>query len=193
MPIYHYLTGKRNVVRTEYLCAWREPDGKVESKWMTEEEMNANPFKYVPVEDENHKPKTRDREVEERDTTAVQMVNDKGATFIISQLALFYNDKILFANISRDEAAFMAGDSVDRAFSYIIFNEEEYEVKDTTRLITYAANLMESLYSFLTSLLNGETREALVAIYGGGYKVEKKEGEQAEPMQSPVRWPFGKK
>lgn len=179
------------------MCAWREgglPEGKIMSEWLAQDAMDKNPLLFAPVTDADGKTKTRDIEIEERDNTAMRMCSDKGAKFIVATLAMFYNDKILFADISKDECCYVAGDTVDRAFSYIILNEYEYEVKDTTQLITYANNLMESLYAFLTGLINGDTRSALVAIFtGGGYKVQKDESQQQPQESSPVRMPFSKK
>ena len=183
-PLERQLKGQKKELVQRYLCAWNEEndDGttRVESKYMTTFEIDKNPMKYLPTRDEHGNMVVRAEWEEIQDATSVRLVNDKGANYIIHELSKFFNDKVILGDISRDEAVDTAADTIDRTFSYIIFNEYEYGVADATQLITSASNLQESFYIFLTSMLDGKTKEALIAILtGGGIQVKKDESQTA--------------
>ncbi len=187
-PLYRELTGKIEEPVKRTLCAWtdgfdEQGQAKTVSKYLTTSEIDKDPLKYLPVRDNNGLMITRIEIESTKDPARVRIINDKGANYIRSEFRKVFNDKMLLANLTKDECVDIAADFVDRTFAYIHINELEYELTDPTQLNVTAMNFTESLYTFLTSLAEGKNRDAIVAILTGGAIQYKKEETQPQQQQ----------
>jgi hypothetical protein len=189
-PLYYSLTGRRKELVTKLLCTVEGASGtSPQVQYCSDYLIEKEPLKYIPMKDERGNFISKDSWEEIHDPTAVQLTNTKGANYIVAQLSQFLNDKVLLGQISRDEAVDIAADSIDQAFSYILFNDIDYEVKDATQLIVFASVVMNSLYLYLSALTDGKMRDAIVAILtGGGIQVKRDETPQDSGQQN-----FGEK
>lgn len=100
-----------------------------------------------------------------RDPNATPICNETGARKIVHALRLVMNEHSMMGDLTNDEIAVVAGNTIRQLGSPMLANMQEYGITDSHKFTAEALGLFDALYIFLTSLRSGGVRGWLGDIY----------------------------
>lgn len=118
-------------------------------------------------------------QVSVKDPTAIPITNDNGARRIVHGVRLVMNPHSALGELSKDEIAYITGNSIRELGVIMIANQIEYGVTSTSKLEAEMLALFDAIYIFLTGLKNAGFRGWL----GGMYQIKVETKQQAEVAQ----------
>lgn len=104
-------------------------------------------------------------QVSERDPEAIPICSHTGAMFLLHHIRLKLNRHTALGDLSRDEIAEIAGNSVMEPIDTMIFNQREYGIQNFEKLEAEGLSLFDTIYTFLTGLKNAGIRGWTGSMY----------------------------
>ncbi len=104
-------------------------------------------------------------QVSRKDTTASPITNDNCARRIIHGIRLLLNPHNFLGKLDNDQIAIITGNSIREIGTVMLANKLEYGIASSSKLEAEMLELFDSVYTFLTGLINGGNREFLGQIY----------------------------